>query len=295
MRRARGDLRPREEGDAAGSTDVAAPARRHRKGRPARGQLRRSPPLCPAVLVLAVALAAPAAAERAAQLPAPDDPAGLCEAAAAAAARETGVPLAVLRAISLTETGRRQNGAFRPWPWTVNMEGAGKWFDSAGEAQDYARTHHARGARSFDVGCFQLNFRWHGRGFASLDEMFDPLANARYAARFLADLHAETGDWSSAAGAYHSRTPHYAQRYRARFDRILAQLDGAPPVIAALPPSFAPAPPMAEAAPRVNSFPLLQASAAAGGLGSLVPLAPAAARRFIDTGPDAETAADDAG
>ncbi|MCX7646884.1 MAG: transglycosylase SLT domain-containing protein [Rhodobacteraceae bacterium] len=242
------------------------------------------------ILLAVLALPAPARAERSAL---GTDPSALCDAAAAQAARETGVPLAVLRAISLTETGRRRDGRFRPWPWTVNMEGTGKWFDSEEEARAYVARHHARGARSFDVGCFQLNFRWHGHGFRSIEEMFQPLANARYAARFLADLRTETGSWSRAAGAYHSRTPRHAERYRARFDRILAQLEGAPPpepapelLLAAgetageVPAEAAPAEP---AAPRVNTFPLLQAAAGGGAaLGSLVPLVAGGDRRFID-------------
>ena len=58
--------------------------------------------------------------------------------------------------------------------------------------------------------------------------MFDQDVGAAYAARFLRDLYAERGDWSAAAGAYHSQTPHFASIYRARFDRILAGLGGAP-------------------------------------------------------------------
>ena len=193
--------------------------------------------------------------------------ASICDTAAAAAARRHGVPLAVMRAISLTETGRRMEGATRPWPWTVNMEGKGVWFDTASEALDYAHRHHDRGARSFDVGCFQLNYRWHGRAFPSIRDMFDPAANADYAARFLAELFVEFGDWTKAAGAYHSRTPEFARKYEARFGRFLSELaDGAypapePAMLAALP-----------GAPRINSFPLLQPSAAAMAPGSLVPL-----------------------
>jgi len=247
-----------------------------------------------------LAVAAPALAERSA---APADAAALCDAAAAQASRESGVPLSVLRAISLTETGRRRDGRFRPWPWTVNMEGTGKWFDSEEEARAYVARHHARGARSFDVGCFQLNFRWHGHGFRSIEEMFQPLANARYAARFLSDLKAETGSWSRAAGAYHSRTPRHAERYRARFDRILAQIEGGPPPpepppellrAAAEPPGAdaAGSPPPETEAPRVNTFPLLQASAGSDGasaLGSLVPLGRGGDRRFIDHRGEAAT------
>lgn len=152
--------------------------------------------------------------------------AALCDRAGERAARATGVPLAVLRAISLTETGRRLNGRHQAWPWTVNMEGRGKWFDTREEALQYVRRHHARGATSFDVGCFQINYRWHGKAFRSIEDMFEPELNALYAGRFLRSLYGEMGGWSRAAGAYHSRTPKFAERYRARFNRILARLTG---------------------------------------------------------------------
>lgn len=157
-----------------------------------------------------------------------EDVAALCDAAGLAASQATGVPEPVLRAIALTETGRNTNGRLRPWPWTVNMEGKGKWFDASAEAMAWVRGHHDRGARSYDVGCFQINYRWHGNAFSSLEEMFDPGRNALYAAQFLARLYAETGSWSKAAAAYHSRTPKFADKYRARFDRILARLTNQP-------------------------------------------------------------------
>lgn len=153
----------------------------------------------------------------------------ICDAAGQRAAAATGVPELVLRAIALTETGRRLEGKFRPWPWTVNMEGAGKWFDTPTEAMAFVRAHHDKGARSYDVGCFQINYRWHGNAFSSLEDMFDPLRNATYAANFLKRLHAETGSWAKSAAAYHSRTPKYAKRYQQRFEKILARLGGPPP------------------------------------------------------------------
>lgn len=227
----------------------------------------------------------------------------LCEGAAAQAAAESGVPLDVLRAISLTETGRNRGGDFEAWPWTVNMEGRGVWFKSRDEGQAYVDRHFARGARSFDVGCFQINYRWHGDAFRSLEEMFDPLANARYAARFLSELHAEFGNWSRAAGAYHSRTPKFANRYRARFDRIRSRLEppseGAQVVLAAYETAFAPETPAQSAVPvapvadppdergrRHNLFPLLQTGLGTRATGSLVPLSaePASGRRFLPSG-----------
>lgn len=148
------------------------------------------------------------------------DPAELCDHAAQMAARETKVPLNVLKAITRTETGRGKPGDLRPWPWTVNVEGQGIWFDTPQQAQVYLFRRFREGARSFDVGCFQINYKWHGHAFNSLEEMFDPVANASYAATFLSRLHAEHGDWTKAVGAYHSRTPEYAGRYISRYTEV---------------------------------------------------------------------------
>ncbi|HQU69678.1 MAG TPA: transglycosylase SLT domain-containing protein [Albidovulum sp.] len=207
----------------------------------------------------------------------PGDPAQICDQVALVAAEKTGVPLSVLKAISLTETGRKRGGRFRPWPWTINMEGEGHWFDSKEEARAYVDKEFARGARSFDIGCFQINYKWHGENFASIDEMFDPMANALYAARLLGQLYAETGHWGRAAGAYHSRTQKFAERYQARFERIRTPLmaeDGADIpeipdiVLAANGPEGGDAP---LPVPRVNRYPLLRGGFGVA-LGSLVPL-----------------------
>ncbi len=156
-----------------------------------------------------------------------DAGATLCERAIVAGARRGGVPVEVLHAIALTETGRNSGGRVRPYPWAINREGQGHWFDSREQALDFARESLAAGRRSFDVGCVQINYRWHGHAFPSIEDMFDPEWTATYAAQFLRTLYEERGDWSAAAGAYHSLTPDLAQIYRARFDRLLAGLDPA--------------------------------------------------------------------
>jgi hypothetical protein len=247
--------------------------------------------------MMTVALAGAVAPQAAGATAVQADPAQICERVAAFAARESGVPYAVLLAVSLTETGRRAQGAFRPWPWTVNMEGEGHWFQSDDAARAYVFREFKRGARSFDVGCFQINYKWHGAAFASLDQMFDPVVNARYAARLLGDLYRETGSWGAAAGAYHSRTPEHAGRYQARFERILAGLTGTDAGLdpgGSPDPAGTPVPALAAAAggdipeipdivaalggepaaaprPRVNTFPLLVAGSG-GSFGSLVQL-----------------------
>jgi hypothetical protein len=225
--------------------------------------------MLPRVLLLAALAAGPA-------LPAPAaGPGGgdgaragaLCEAAARRAAARHGVPVRLLRAIALVETGRRAGGAVRPWPWALNIAGRGVWAGSRAEARARATKAIRGGERSVDLGCFQINYRWHGQHFDSIDAMLDPDLGADYAARFLAGLAAEAGDWRIAAGHYHSRTPRHARRYRGLVDRMLARLGG--PALATAAPRTAPALPgprtarPADPAPSPAGGPVLAATLAA--------------------------------
>lgn len=206
------------------------------------------------------------------------DPALLCERSAQIAAEREGVPLSVLTAISLNESGRKRGAALRAWPWTVNLEGDGHWFDGGKAALDFAEKALAAGRKSFDVGCFQINYRWHGQHFGSVSEMFDPIANATYAAQFLKSLYAERGSWEAAAGAYHSLNPKFAGPYSQRFARFRADYltqsgDGLPELDDAALVALVgdPGGPVAAAARGPNLFPLLQAGDGAA-IASLVPL-----------------------
>lgn len=180
----------------------------------------------------------------------------LCETAAAEAAELLGVPFDVLIAVSVVETGRDN----RPWPWTVNIEGQGHWLDTTTDAEAMVQTALDTGLTNIDLGCFQLNYRWHAEAFASIRDMLDPFRNATYAAAYLAEQYGETGDWPSAAAAYHSATPEHAERYRARFEETWAALAGDPDFLDD---------PLREV--RMNRFPLLVAGQA-GSRGSLVPV-----------------------
>lgn len=157
----------------------------------------------------------PAAA--AAPAPAPTDPGGQCRHAIAAAERAHGTAPGLLNAIGRVESGRAdpQGGALTPWPWTINAEGQGRHFDSKEEAIAAVRALQARGVQVIDVGCMQVNLFHHATAFASLEQAFDPAANAAYAAQFLKRLHAGVGgDWERAAAHYHSATPERGETYK---------------------------------------------------------------------------------
>jgi hypothetical protein len=121
-----------------------------------------------------------------------------------------------MAAIAQVESGRRDpvSGALHPWPWTVDAEGQGTFYDSKEQAIAAVRALQARGVRSIDVGCMQVNLLQHPAAFSSLEQAFDPMANADYAGRFLAELHGQTGAWPAATALYHSATPDLGAAYQ---------------------------------------------------------------------------------
>lgn len=126
------------------------------------------------------------------------------------------LPPGLLPAIARVESGRPDpaTGRVQPWPWTINAEGVGHFFATKDEAIAAVEALQARGVRSIDVGCMQVNLLHHPTAFSSLDAAFDPAANAAYAGRFLAGLYGQAASWPIAAGYYHSQTPDLADGYR---------------------------------------------------------------------------------
>ncbi|HME21523.1 MAG TPA: transglycosylase SLT domain-containing protein [Acetobacteraceae bacterium] len=167
--------------------------------------MRRLPPL----LILLAPIAAVASP--------PPSPSLLCDTAIVGAERAVRLPLRLLGAIAEVESGRLDDaGNVRPWPWTINAEGSGQFFATKRQAIDAVRTLHAQGVQSIDIGCMQVNLMHHPNAFASLDEAFDPTANALYAARFLNTLYGMSGSWVQATAAYHSQTPAIGADYQLR-------------------------------------------------------------------------------
>jgi len=140
----------------------------------------------------------------------------LCKPATQAAERKYGVSPNLLRAISLTESGRwlPKEKANIAWPWTVASGSAGQFFPTKHQAIRHVQQLQAQGVRNIDVGCMQINLRYHPDAFNNLNEAFDPRHNTEYAADFLSRLFNEEKSWSAAAGRYHSSEPTKNMYYR---------------------------------------------------------------------------------
>jgi hypothetical protein len=156
-----------------------------------------------------------------------------CRQAIGMAERAHAIPAHLLAAIGRVESGRRDpvTGGQHPWPWTINAEGEGHFFDTKAQAIAFVTALQARGVRSIDVGCMQVNLMHHPDAFISLEQAFDPRANADYAARFLRQLFGQTNDWAKATGQYHSATPELAEPYQQQVMAVLPQEEkvAAPP------------------------------------------------------------------
>ncbi len=142
----------------------------------------------------------------------------VCEAAAEDAEHGFGLPPGLLRAIGLVESGRWQAGLGRqaPWPYAIDAGGYSLFMESLPDAVAKVAALRRDGLQSIDVGCFQINLLFHPSAFATIEDAFDPAANAAYAARFLLALYARSGSWEAAVAQYHSAVPAIGFPYRAK-------------------------------------------------------------------------------
>ncbi len=150
----------------------------------------------------------------------------LCTQATAQVEKNLNIEKHLLTTIASVESGRwnaekKENIA---WPWTINVNGKGMFFESKDEAVKAVKEFQAQGIKSIDVGCMQVNLSYHGEAFDSVEDALDPRTNVEYGADFLKRLYNTHGSWIKAATAYHSTNPEKALKYKkkivAKFEQI---------------------------------------------------------------------------
>lgn len=146
----------------------------------------------------------------------------LCHQTATRMEHQFRLPPQLLSAIALAESGRwdRDRGETYAWPWTVVAQGRAHYLPTRQRAIELIHKLRARGVRNIDVGCMQVNLRYHGAAFRSVDEAIDPKTNVAYAATFLRRLHMRTQSWSESVGLYHSANSERGDPYRNKVFRI---------------------------------------------------------------------------
>ncbi len=146
--------------------------------------------------------------------------ADLCDQSIEQVAASSTVPRDIIYKVARLESGRNVGGRHVSWPWSLNNGGEGHFFNDRSTALSKLSNYRAQGKTNIDVGCMQLNIRWHAEFFNSEEQMMNPLDNVRYAARYLEQLYKETGSWETAVKFYHSRNAKFNTVYFAKYKKI---------------------------------------------------------------------------
>lgn len=150
----------------------------------------------------------------------------LCEIAADKAEADYQIKPNLLQTIASVESGRwnAEAGKRVAWPWTVHAKGKGRYYKTKAEAIAAVQDLQRRGITNIDVGCMQINLKYHGTAFKNLDEAFDPQKNANYSAQFLRSLYKRNKqNWTKTAMHYHSRNLRRGTNYKNRLEKHYAE------------------------------------------------------------------------
>ena len=123
------------------------------------------------------------------------------------------IPHKLLSAISLTETGRTVDGAFVSWPWSLNVSGKSFVFDSLENTKNFLQEKIDNQVNNIDIGCMQINYKYHKKSFEDLNSFLDPDKNVEWAAKFLVSLYHKHKSWNIAISRYHSSNPDRMRKY----------------------------------------------------------------------------------
>jgi soluble lytic murein transglycosylase-like protein len=145
------------------------------------------------------------------------------------AAKQAGIPSAVLYAVALQESGIQRNGRIVPWPWSLNVAGKSRRFQTrAAACAALKQALRQVAATRVDVGLGQINLGYQKHRYRDPCDVLDPYANLRLAADILREHHASGQDWLIAIGRYHHPAGgEPAERYRRSVSRHLDRVQGA--------------------------------------------------------------------
>lgn len=111
------------------------------------------------------------------------------------------IPRGLLMAIAMTESGT--NGS--PNPYAMNIAGRSYFASSGQDMANVISANWQRGVTSIDVGCMQINLKYHGMKFARLTDLLNSPTNVEYGAGYLITLATEAGSWKDAVMSYHNK------------------------------------------------------------------------------------------
>lgn len=150
----------------------------------------------------------------------------MCATATKNAEKTYGIKENLLQTIAIVESGRWDKTTNKriSWPWTVHANGKGYYFTTKEQAITAVKAMQKKGQTNIDVGCMQINLKYHGTAFNTLEEAFDPEKNVAYSAQFLQQLYKRTNqNWKKTAMYYHSKDKRKGINYKNRLEKHYTQ------------------------------------------------------------------------
>lgn len=137
------------------------------------------------------------------------------------------LPLDTLHAIALKESGKYHNKHQINviWPWAVRFAGKPYYFSSKKEAVTFVKQQLKAGNNNIDVGCMQINLKYHPNTFASIEQALEPRYNIEAAAMILSKKFAGLQSWELAIAHYHSARKERGRRYFYDVHKIASNLE----------------------------------------------------------------------
>ncbi|NKB61231.1 MAG: transglycosylase SLT domain-containing protein [Gammaproteobacteria bacterium] len=137
------------------------------------------------------------------------------------------IPPVLLYAVALTESGQSSlsDGRFRPWPWTLNINGEGHYFPSRQAAWQALQSSVDIANNSVDIGLMQISWRYHSTALGSAWQALAPYHNLTVAAAILRDCQKKNTSWNERVGCYHApndsaRAISYALRVKVHWEQL---------------------------------------------------------------------------
>ena len=139
---------------------------------------------------------------------------------------QTDIPKGLLLGIGKAEAIRKLNNKYIIWPWTINHAGKSLFFDTKKQMTNYVFKNLQKNDLNIDVGCMQINIKWHKNNFKKIADMFEVSPNISYAASFLLQLKNKHGSWDKAIKHYHSSDPKKNIPYLIKVKSFWKRLEG---------------------------------------------------------------------
>lgn len=118
------------------------------------------------------------------------------------AEKRNNIPTGLLLAVAMTESGMKG----QPNPLALNIAGRSYFGDSIENVARIVQSNLNRGIKSIDVGCMQINLKYHGNRFPSFHSLLNNDTNVAYGAWYLSSNASKRGSWFEGVMDYHNKT-----------------------------------------------------------------------------------------